>query len=296
MMPQMNDTIFIDDSGSKLWDVPYAREFVDRPPVRNDNNRSYWMKNYFVLAGVYVDSDTISSLNPLINNKKHEVFGTKHVEIHSSDLRNPYQRRKKYLDRFDIAEATLSEFIDGFWYPMVVENPQIKIQCVVLDKRYYSHRLGRSPLAITAQALFDRIELGPNRASLILFDQMEESLRSEVREQGEILKVASHEIDLGAFFEKYSHASIGFEKSKNSNFFQIADTVAYNILRQFVDYGDQWDGSPEIEDRYPYFERIYANFYCRKGRSNPKGVGISKLPDENSLRRHSRQVDTKNHP
>jgi hypothetical protein len=286
-IPQMKDTIFIDDSGSKLWDTPYTRDFVERPPVRNDDNRDFWLKNYFVLAGIYVDSETMSRLNPLINEKKCQVFGTKHVEIHSSDMRNPYKRRKTYINKYGISDADLSGFIDDFWYPMIASNTQMKIQCVVLDKRYYSHRLNRSPLAIAAQALFDRIELGPNRTSLILFDQMENSLRSEQREQGEILKVASHEIDLGAFFEKYSYASIGFEKSANSNFLQIADTVAYNVLRQFIDYGDQWDGSTRIDSMYPYFECIYGNFYCHRGRNNPKGVGISKLPDANSFSKRS---------
>jgi len=58
-----------------------------------------------------------------------------------------------------------------------------------------------------------------------------------------------------------------------------------NILRQFVDYGDKWDDSGAIEEMYPYFERIYGNFYSREGRHQPKGVGISKLPDPNSFQR-----------
>ena len=281
----MKDTFFIDDSGSKLWDIPYAQDFVDRPPVRNNENRNFWMQNYFVLAGVYVDGSTIAKLNPLINNKKKEVFGTKHVEIHSSDLRNPHQRRKKYLEPYGITDEDLKNFIDGFWYPLIAENPQMKIQSVVLDKRYYKNRRDRSPLVIAAQALFDRIELGPNKSSHIIFDQMEDALQSEKREQGDILKVANHEIDLHAFFDKYSHAHIEFEISRNSNFLQIADSVAYNILRQFVDYGDTWDGPDTIVKMYPYFEKVYGNFYCKEGQQHPKGVGITKIPDANSFMR-----------
>ena len=143
----------------------------------------------------------------------------------------------------------------------------------------------RSLLVIATQALFDRIELGPNKASIIRFDQMEDAVKSEKRTHGEILKVASHEIDLKGFFERYSHASIDFEKSKDSNFLQIADTVAYNILRQFVDYGDKWERTDTIEEMYPYFERIFGNFYCKDGLSNPKGIGVSKIPDANSFLR-----------
>jgi len=114
---------------------------------------------------------------------------------------------------------------------------------------------------------------------------LEEDISSEKREQGDILKVSSHEIDLHVFFNKYSHADISFLKSSFSNFLQIADTVAYNIFRQFVDHGDKWDGSDKIEKMYPYFEKIYSNFYCIEGQNNPKGIGITKIPDANSFLR-----------
>jgi hypothetical protein len=288
MMPAMNDIIFIDDSGSKLWDTPFAQEFIDRPPVRSNRNRNFWLKNYFVLAGIYVDGVTVSRLNPAINIRKHEVFGTKYVEIRSSDLRNPYQQRKKYLEKYGMTQEALRLFIDDFWYPIITGNPEIRIQAVVLDKRYFKNRRDKSPLTIATQALLDRIELGPHKTSRIIFDQMDEDVRSTRGGQGEILKVANHEIDLDAFFKRYSHASIGFEKSKSSNFLQIADTVAYNILRQFIDYGDTWAGSDIIDKMYPYFEKIYANFYTLEGKDNPKGVGITKVPDENSFKRQRR--------
>jgi hypothetical protein len=279
------DIIFIDDSGSKFWDVPYAQEFVDQAPVRNNNNRNFWLHNYFVLAGVYIDSETIAKLNPLIHAKKQEVFGQSYVEIHSSSLRNPHQRRKQYLEKYNVSENDLTEFIDGFWYPMIENNPQMKIQAVVLDKRYHKNKRDRTPLEITVQALFDRIELGPNRTSRIVFDQMDDEVKSKKRDQGKILRIADHEINLGVFHEKYSHTSISFETSEASNFLQIADTVAYNVLRQFVDYGDKWDGIGTSDEMYPYFKRIYGNFYCKDGSDQPKGVGITKLPDPNSFRR-----------
>jgi hypothetical protein len=281
----MSDIIFIDDSGSKQWNTPYAQDFVDRPPVRNEANRNFWLKNYFVLAGVFVDSETISKLNPLINEAKVRTFGTKHVEIHSSDLRYPHQRRKKYLEPFGITSENLKCFIDDFWYPMIASAPQMKIQAVVLDKRYHKNHRDRSPVAITTQALLDRIELGPDRTSRIIFDQMEDGLKSEKGEQGEILKVANHEIELKHFFERYSHANIGFEKSSTSNFLQIADTVAYNILRQFVDNGDKWNKSEWRVGRYSYFDLVYPNFYCKRGSSCPEGSGLTKLPDEKGFRR-----------
>jgi hypothetical protein len=108
---------------------------------------------------------------------------------------------------------------------------------------------------------------------------MDVEVKSTKRDQGIILRIANNEIDLGAFFSAYSHASIDFEQSSISNFLQIADTVAYNILRQFVDYGDKWDSFNASSKMYQYFRRIYGNFYCRGEENHIKGTGIIKLPD-----------------
>lgn len=76
---------------------------------------------------------------------------------------------------------------------------------------------------------------------------------------------------------------VSFDNSANSNFLQLADIVAYNVWRQFVEYGDEWDNhSPEGEHRelpmYPYFERISNCFYHDRN-NKVSGCGIVKLPD-----------------
>ncbi len=107
---------------------------------------------------------------------------------------------------------------------------------------------------------------------------MENRLHSEKNQQGEILKISNKEVNLGSFHKKYTHAGARFEKSKNSNFLQLADTVAYNIWRQFVNYGDWWDEEKENEQKmYPYFRKIIPNFYHKDGRIS--GIGITKIPD-----------------
>ncbi len=113
---------------------------------------------------------------------------------------------------------------------------------------------------------------------LARFDQMESRIHSEKNEQGEILKTSNKEINLGSFHKKYTHAKPGFEKSKNSNFLQLADIIAYNVWRQFVNYGDWWDEEEEREMKmYPYFQKIIPNFYHKDGRIS--GIGIIKVPD-----------------
>lgn len=278
----MSSFFFIDDSGSKQWDTPYSRDFVDAPPARTSQNRSFWQDNYFVLAGIYIDLDLVAKLNPMINAKKIEVFGTKHVEIRSVNLRNPSKRQKHYLEPFGVSEESLKGFIEDFWYGLFENNVGgIQVQAIILDKRYYKNpRVERMPLEIASQVLFDRIEAHPNKGCCIVFDQMDHQVRTKKRDQGQILHIADKTIDLGSFHQKYSHTSVGFEESKNSNFLQLADTAAYNVLRQFVDNGDKWDESGKGNlPMYPYFERISDNLYYNPSTKQVPGYGIIKLPE-----------------
>lgn len=272
--------LFIDDSGSKDWDTPYARTFVVNPPQRNSDNIKFWRQNYFVLAGVYVKQTALANINPMVNSLKEKTFGTKNVEIKSEWLRNPYQRKKRYIDKFGITEDKLKDFIENKWYGVFEENTKdIRIFSFVIDKRCYNaKRNDRTPLQELAQVLFDRVEIRKNGECDIIFDQMEKEIKSEKHRQGEILKISSKEIDLGSFQEGYTHTKPVFEKSCNSNFLQFADTVAYNVWRQFVDFGDQWDDpNRKRMSLYTYLSRLTPNFY--KSGSRIAGFGIVKVPD-----------------
>lgn len=270
--------LFVDDSGSKEWDTPYAESFVKSSPVRTNQNLKFWRANYFVLCGIHISQDTIGILNPEINKIKEEYFGTKYVEIKSDWLRNPFQRKKYYLGPFNISEERLKEFIEMKWYGIFEKNKdEVQIQAFVLDKRYYKNRKN-SPLQKLVQVLFDRVELHPHKDCLIVFDQMESEIQSVKSHQGEILKISDKEIDLGSFQSKYSHPRPRFEKSKNSNFLQLSDTVAYNVFRQFVDFGDEWENKEaQVLKMYPFLERLVDNFYNKDGRVG--GIGIVKAPD-----------------
>lgn len=268
---------FVDDSGSKEWETPYSKKFVEEPTQRNDQNIDFWRHNYFVLAGIHITSKNIGELNPALNDIKKRFFGTKYVEIKSVWLRNPYQRQKRYVKPYGISEQELENFVNE-WYKILSENSTtVQIQSFVLDKRFYKNRK-YSPLQILIQVLFDRIEMYPVERSYIVFDQMESRIHSEKNKQGEILKISNREINLGSFHKKYTHVKPKFEKSKNSNFLQLADTIAYNVWRQFVNYGNWWDEDVEEElQMYPYFQKIAPNFCHKNGRIS--GIGIIKVPD-----------------
>jgi len=278
-----NNFLFIDDSGSKDWETPYSRNFVDVPPARNDLNLNFWRRNYFILAGLHISSELVVTLNPHINRLKQDFFGTKYVEIKSVWMRNPGKRQEYYLKPYKISDDNLRDFTER-WYQIFENNRNgIQLQAFVLDKRFYRNkRAVFTPLQMATQVLFDRVELHPSRDCTVVFDQMDREIKSEKHRHGEILKISDKEVDLGSFQEKYSHHRPRFEKSKNSNFLQLADTVAYNVYRQFVDYGDYWeDKNASALKTYPFFERVADNFYNKDGRI--AGIGIVKIPDQSKI-------------
>ena len=276
---------FVDDSGSKDWETPYAYEFTVHAPVRNGENIKFWRGNYFVLAGIHIDSNDVARLNPEINRLKVEYFGTKDVEIKSEWLRNPIKRRKHYIDPFSIAEEKLRQFVEEGWYGLFENNrSSLQIQAFVIDKRfYYSKRQKVTPFQELGQVLFDRVELHPKRNTEIVFDQMEANIKSQKYNHGVLLSISKKELDLGSYQSKYSHTCVRFEKSHNSNFLQLADTAAYNVFRQFVEHGDSWESSQEKSlVEYSFFSKIADNFYHVDGRV--AGCGIVKVPDTKKIK------------
>lgn len=280
--------LFIDDSGSKNWDTPFTQDFVDNPPARTGQNLDFWRKNYFVLGGFHIDTTSIADLDARINAEKERIFGTKFVEIHSTALRSPKNRKKEYLDKFGVTEETLREFVENFWYPLFNEG-KMQLIAIIVDKRYYKKfRPIRGPLEIAVEAMLDRNELHPHKDCTIIFDQMEDEIRSHKRDQGKVFQIADTKINLGdgKFANKYHHTSLSFEKSEKSNFLQLADMVAYNVWRQFVDFGDEWDkhhfDQPDKHRKlatYPYFEKIVNQFLHAEENKRLNGYGIVKLPD-----------------
>ncbi|MDD9868204.1 MAG: DUF3800 domain-containing protein [Candidatus Campbellbacteria bacterium] len=273
----MNKTFFfIDDSGSLIWDNPYSKEFLKNPPNRSEQNLNYWRRNYFVFAGIHISAEKLKELNPLINTKKEEYFGTKNVEIKSEWLRVPKKRHKHYLLKYGITEEKLREFVDKFWYSLFSSKNFIA-QAFVLDKRYYAKR-DTQPIALLTQVIFDRLGIYPVEDIIVVFDQMESDIKSKKGKHGIIIDVSKQKINTSPFFVRYSHSEVRFEKSFNSNFLQIADTVAYNVFRQFVSNGDQWESDKKELEVYEYLEKIEDCLYTnKKGVIN--GFGIIKVPD-----------------
>ncbi len=282
---------FIDDSGSKDYLTPYAREFINKPPLFNKYEK-FWRDNYFVLCGVRISQEEIGIVNDEMNALKKKYFGTHKVEIKSDWLRNPHKRKKNYFDKFNISLEQLNKFGVELYELISKNKDRLKLSAVVFDKRFYGDKKRQSgegnPLAKCSQILFERLQY-LNTYHVVVFDQMEASLRVDKGNHGKILKVLKENEGMEKIFvTEYDKISdIKFAESSKENFLQIADICAYNIYRQFVHYGREWDGQKKdksgksVMKKYKYFDKIRCNFIHIPQGKKVCGVGLMCLPDMN---------------
>ncbi len=281
--------VFIDESGKKEYITPYSRDFIDNPPVF-EKYEDFWRDNYFVLCGVRVKQSDLKEINTKINQLKKRYFGTHKVEIKSDWLRNPQQRKKRYLDQFTITHDQLNEFGNKFVDLIAHYKDVLKIISVVFDKRYYGdakrQKAEGAPLLKTTQILFERLQYAGNY-HIVVFDQMESSLRLTAGHHHKILNILQDNTGMEKIYvDQYDTISdIKFMESCNENFLQVADVCAYNIFRQFVEYGREWSGSTTEQsgkftmNGYDYFTKIRCNFFFNPYNRQVRGVGLTCVPD-----------------
>ena len=286
--------IFIDESGSKDYINPYSVEFIDNPPLFKDYPK-FWQDNYFVLCAVRIKQENIDSINCDINTLKNRFFKTHSVEIKSDWLRNPFQRKKYYLVPYGINNEQLNDFGNQFIDIIAHYKHTLKLFAVVFDKRYYGdakrQRDEGQPLLKATQVLFERFQYSSGY-NFVVFDQMESSLKLSHGQHDHILNIFTKNKGMESIYvnEYNKIVDIKFKKSKQENFLQVADVCAYNIFRQFVEYGRDWSGTKKDKDGvskmdgYPYFDRIRCNFAFHPFKpSQVRGVGLTCIPDSDKI-------------
>lgn len=274
--------VFIDESGKKEYITPYSKDFIDNPPGF-EKYENFWWDNYFVLCGVRVKQDNLKLINPKINQLKESYFGTCEVEVKSDWLRNPYQRKKHYLKPYNISSENLDKFGSEFMDLIAKHKEHLKTLAVVFDKRYYGDAKrsspGGIPLLKTTQVLFERLQYAGGY-HIVVFDQMESSLKITTGQHGKILNVFRENKGMEkVYVEGYDRLSdVKFMESKNENFLQIADVCAYNVFRQFAQFGREWAGGQKL-NLYPYFDQVRCNFFFHPATKQVRGYGLVLLPD-----------------
>jgi|SRR6516162_478491 len=115
-------TLYLDDSGTK--------EYADDPTEYGRTGRT----RYFLFGGLLIADTEAAALAAGIAALKIETFGTHEVEIKSNWLRMPTERRRRYLDKYDISEADLTKFVDAY-YKAVVDTG-LALVAGVVDKQH----------------------------------------------------------------------------------------------------------------------------------------------------------------
>lgn len=281
--------VFIDESGKKEYLNPYTKEFVLNPPLFKDY-QEFWRDNYFVLCGIRVKQEDLAVINKKINELKRQYFGTHKIEIKSDWLRNPYQRKKRYIEAFSITPEKLNEFGEKFINLIGEYKEQLKLFAVIFDKRHYGDAKRKTsdgiPLLKTTQVLFERLHYASGY-NLVIFDQLESSLKLSVGHHEKVLKVFQKNEGMEKIYvnEYNKITDIKFMESRYENFLQVADVCAYNIYRQFVEFGRDWAGKTKLQDgkaimnMYPYFNKIRCNFWFNPKTKQVRGAGLVCIPD-----------------
>lgn len=238
---------------------------------------------YFVLCALGLPVNEWRALNNDVLMLKHAYFHDARVEIKSVWLRIPKEREKRYITRYHITEEDLKEFVGKLYDALLSYN--ITIIASVIDKKQMQdqYKQPQSPSSLAYRLLFERIELflenRSNSFGLILFDKITDL---QVMKKGyEDLLTQQHlrYLEKGTEFVRVNRIVEGllFVPSHENNLLQLADLCGYNIYRQFVMYGDEWNAHHRFTSRYPYFAKIESKL-DRSPAGEYLGYGIKKFP------------------
>lgn len=269
--------VYIDDSGTK--------EYASSPNDYGDGP-----SRYFVFGGVIVTIEEAGILSSKIIDLKLKYFGTDAVEIKSTWLRIPKERKKHYLDVYELNDEQLNEFSEHFYNAITTSD--LLFIASVIDKIEMQQRypVPWYPPAIAYELLLQRVEYevqGKGDYSVIIDDMTGKTPRGNeykenLKKQHTRLKKVGSSLINGLTF-KCAPSRLKFVNSAYSHMIQVADIAAYNVYRQFVDHGADWE-NPKLRKlpTYQYFNRIGKKF--RKGPDGTiQGFGIIKYPSQGRI-------------
>lgn len=246
-------------------------------------------EGYFVLASVGVPIDEWQSLNRQITDLKWTYFSDPDVELKSTWLRNPRERPKRYLEKYGVADGDLVECVDSVYDALTGHN--VIIIAAVIDKARFGRREreGDTPLSLAYKILFERIERCLQKIDahgILIFDKIEDA---EMKRAGyEKLLTEQHRKhrEEGTEFVRVDRIIEGllFIRSSDNNGIQLADLCAYNVMRQFRDFGHLYHDRKGFltEDRYELFARIECRLLRMTDEGRYTGHALRRFPTVNS--------------
>lgn len=271
--------LYIDDSGTKEYS----------PDGRYDAGNT----RYFVLGGVLTAIDTAREMVTVLRSVKERHFGVPDVEVKSNWLRIPKERKKHYLDRYGMSEENLRAFVEDYYSSLLLLDFNL-IACVV-DKVHmaedysdpwyapavaYELMIQRAQREMEGKGFFS-VEIDNMTGATPKHHKYSDNLvrqHAHMRKHGSVLR-------RGMSFDRLI-GNLRFVDSAHSELVQVADIAAYNVFRQFTEYGEEWENNGLNRlPTYDYFRRIGRKF--RRGPNNRiQGYGVVKMPLRQQVRWH----------
>lgn len=274
MSTSASHVLYIDDSGTK----EYANDPDEYDKSLRGNTR------YFLFCGVLCTTVAAGNFKDQIVALKSQYFGTAEVEVKSNWLRNPKERQKRYLDAYPISQERLTDFVNQYYD--LISKAEISFIAAVVDKKHAQEKYPNPYYApaISYELLLHRVqlELGEPASLAVIIDDMTgktpkgNQFKRNLISQHLSLKQRGGQVVRGFKFPMLSTQK--FINSALSHLVQVADVAGYNVYRQFVDHGENWETSPpEKLPTYDHFMKIAHKFRQDENR-RVQGYGIVKFP------------------
>ena len=275
--------LFIDDSGTK--------EYSPTGIYDTGNTR------YFVLGGVLTSIETSREITRELQAIKRIHFGTEEVEIKSNWLRIPKERKKRYLVPYGVTESGVRQFVEDYYSKLSALD--FVLIASVVDKKHmeedytkpwyapavaYELMIQRAQREMEGKGFFS-VEIDNMTGATPRHRQYSDNLRQQharMRQHGSSLQ-------RGMVFDRLL-GNLRFVDSAHSELVQVADIAAYNVFRQFGEYGEEWErarsepqsSTPLTLPTYEYFRTLGTKF-----RASPtgriQGYGVVKMPLRNRI-------------
>lgn len=267
--------LYVDDSGTK----EYAADPTHYAGPRGNSR-------HFVFCGSLVTIAEASRLTGKIAALKVEHFGDDTVEVKSNWLRIPHERKRHYLEPYDLTDADLDLFIKEY-YDLIVDDSEVVFIASVIDKQHMQEDYGLTPWyapAVAYELLMQRVQkhVGPKDSVAVIIDDMSgatpkgNQYKRNLKAQHTRLKRFGGALRKGIDYTCLSTQK--FVNSASSQIVQVSDVAAYNVYRQFLEYGDGWEQHTKTLKTYPPLRLILRRFRSDGFTGRVQGYGIVKFP------------------
>jgi len=225
--------------------------------------------NEFCYAGILIDQKDIKRFDEESNFLKRQRFKGSDPEIKSNWLRISKECKKRYLTPYKISKGEMANFTDAI-FEWLRKQP-VRAFGSVVSKKWLLQKYGKNafnPSPTAYEYLLQRIancatQLGIDTDSVsIVVDDM--TGKTQAGNEWKTLLLNKHEQLLKGHSPSYRkwnretmdfsaiRQKMTFSDSRGCNAIQIADLVAYNIMRQARDSWGNFDSEP----LYSYYKAI----------------------------------------